>query len=91
MIFPWMAYKPKGSELSEVPHQQSRLSAPPLHSIFKAASHRNEAIVAAFNSGGYTLAEIADQKTGSKNRGQVFHRALLINWSTFPVPLIKMK
>lgn len=56
-----LAYKPKGNnELSEVPHKQKRLSAPVLHNIFKAASYRNEGIVAAFNSGGYTLAEIAD-------------------------------
>ena len=56
-----LAYKPKGvTDLSEVPHKQKRLSAPPLHNIFEAASQRNEGIVAAFNSGGYTLAEIAD-------------------------------
>ncbi|MBO9496929.1 hypothetical protein J7438_22980 [Thalassotalea sp. G20_0] len=46
--------------LSEVPHKQKRQSPPSLGSFFEAASLRDEAIVAAFKSGGYTLGDIAN-------------------------------
>ncbi len=55
-----LAYQPKGNEvLSEVPHKQQRQSPPSLRSFMDAANHRNEAIIAAFNSGGYSLSAIA--------------------------------
>jgi len=56
-----LAYKSKGDAvLSEVPHKQKRKSPPSLRSFLDAASQRDEAIVAAFESGGYTQSEIAD-------------------------------
>ncbi|WP_263079874.1 transposase [Endozoicomonas sp. Mp262] len=56
-----LAYKPKGkSALSEVPHKQRRKTAPPLSYFLKETSQRDEAIVSAYQSGCYSLTEIAD-------------------------------
>ncbi|WP_299734761.1 transposase [uncultured Endozoicomonas sp.] len=56
-----LAYQPKGkAALSEVPHKQRRKTAAPLSHFLEAAYHRDEAIVSAFQSGGYSLKEIAD-------------------------------
>ena len=56
-----LAYKPKGkAALSEVPHKQRRRTAPPLSHFLASANHRDEAIISAYQSGGYSLTEIAD-------------------------------
>ena len=56
-----LAYKPEGKpELSEVPHKQRRSTAPSLQYFMETAQTRNEAIISAFESGAYTLSEIAD-------------------------------
>ncbi|MDB2384413.1 transposase [Endozoicomonas sp.] len=56
-----LSYSAKANvALSEIPHKQKRKTSPPLSHFFKSTQHRNQAIVDAYNSGGYTLAEIAD-------------------------------
>ena len=47
-------------ELSEIPASQRRAKPKTLSEYFELAKDRNEAIVDAYSSGGYTLKEIGD-------------------------------
>jgi hypothetical protein len=51
---------PKHRDLREIPQAQRRPPAKPLPEYVRDYPRRNEAIVAAYRSGGYTLQDIGD-------------------------------